>query len=362
MVKCNNCSREAVVKLHYNKTDLCENCFCSQFENRVKMANRDFRLVRLNQKVGVGISGGKDSAALLFVLSRMVENIHGTTLVPILIDEGIAGYRDQAILKAKELCSQLNLPLKVFSYKDGFKLSMDEIMEMKKANPSAGFERSCTYCGVFRKTLLNKAALQMGCDSLAIGHNADDIAQTFLMNLLHNEPDRLKRFDVINDEVEGFVPRIKPLIYNLEKEAALYCELKGLPYHRGECPYSNESFRGEIKDFLNGLEKKFPGVKFNLLRSYLSMRKELSKAREFDRMFPKMEGGAEIAGLVGEMASETIPSSKRMESQMQSQRVQIKNAAAQIRKCARCGQNSSAEMCKACEFVEAIHVIKEPQA
>lgn len=337
MVKCANCGKNAVIRLGYNKTDLCGNCFCSQFENRVKMANRDFKLIKLNQTVGVGVSGGKDSAAMLFVLSHIVKKIHGTKLIPILIDEGISGYRDRAILKARELCGSLGLELQVFSYNTGFSLSMDEIMEMKKANPSAGFERSCTYCGVFRKSLLNKAALELGCDTLAIGHNADDIAQTFLMNLMHNEPDRLRRFDVINDEAEGFVPRIKPLIYNLEKEAALYCELKKLPYHRGECPYSKESFRGEVKDFLNELEGKFPGVKFNLLRSYLAMRKELAKAGEFDKMFPQTSELAEIAGLNG--------SAHRLE----------KKTKRAIMKCKKCGQNSSSELCKACSFLEFIN-------
>ncbi|MEK6954277.1 MAG: TIGR00269 family protein [Candidatus Micrarchaeota archaeon] len=379
MVKCANCSKEAVVRLSYNKTDLCGNCFCDLFENRVKSANRDFKLITLNQKVGVGVSGGKDSAALLYVLSHIVKNIHGTTLIPILIDEGISGYRDQAILKARELCDSLDLQLRIFSYKDGFKLSMDEIMKMKKANPTGGYERSCTYCGVFRKTLLNKAALELGCDTLAIGHNADDIAQTFLMNLLHNEPDRLKRFDVINDEVEGFVPRIKPLIYNLEKEAALYCELKELPYHRGECPYSNESFRGEIKNFLNGLEQKFPGVKFNLLRSYLAMRKELEKASNFERMFPNGEGfedmemfikavgmadpSLKIAGFSddapskskNEYSNDTEPQISGSKHDLSHKISFKKSTASKYQKCKNCGQNSSTGLCKACSFIESIN-------
>ena len=339
MVKCNKCSKEAVVKLHYNKTDLCGNCFCGQFENRVKNANKEFKLIKLNQKIAVGISGGKDSAAMLYILHKIIEKVHGTTLQPILIDEGILGYRNEAIKKAQLLCEKLGLELKVFSYRDGFKLTMDEIMDLKKANPATGFERSCTYCGVFRKTLLNKAALELKADTLAIGHNLDDIAQTFLMNMFHNEPERLKRFDVINDEVEGFVPRIKPLIYNPEKEVALYCELKGLPYFRGECPYSNESFRGEIKNFLNDLEKKFPGVKFNLLRAYLSMRGELQKAVEFDRMFPNYEKNINMESMV------------QMLMGGEEKKAKSARPSSTITKCKNCGQNSSTDLCKACSFV-----------
>ncbi len=331
MARCSNCSRNAVVKLHYNKIDLCENCFCEQFENRVRQANKDFKLIRLKQRIAVGISGGKDSAAMLHVMNRIVRNVHGTELVPILIDEGIKGYRDKAIEKAEALCGMERLELRKYSYKDRFGLAMDEIMKMKRENPEEEFERSCTYCGVFRKTLLNKAALELHANSLAIGHNADDIAQTFMMNLLHNEPERLKRSDIVNDEVEGFVPRIKPMIYNPEKEVALYCELKGLPYFRGDCPYANESFRGEVKTFLNDLEMKFPGVKFNLLRSYLSMRGELQKAEEFERMFS--ESDVNIGGNAG-MLMKAYKSEKTA-----------------ILKCTNCGQNTSTNKCKACSFI-----------
>ena len=316
MVKCSRCSRKAQVKLGYTKTDLCSRCFCNLFENRIKQANRQFKLIRLNQKIAVGISGGKDSAAMLYVLSKMVKTIHGTKLLPILIDEGIVGYRKNAIKKAKELCKKLGLKLTIRSFKEYFGKDLDGILRKRDAtlgkkgsnlkSPKDNSERSCTYCGVLRKWALNKAALDMKADALAIGHNADDIAQTFLMNLMHNEPGRLERFSVINEEREGFVKRIKPLIFNLEKECALYCELKDIPYYRGECPYSKESFRGEIKNLLNSTEEKFPGIKFNLLNSYLELKKT---------MVEKKKGGASPV------------------------------------KCAKCGQNSSERICKACELI-----------
>ena len=326
MIKCSCCGRKAEIRLGYTKTDLCGRCFCRLFENRIKQANRQFRLIRLNQKIAVGISGGKDSAAMLYVLSKMAKTIHGTKLIPVLIDEGIGGYRKNAIKKAKELCKLLHLKLKIYTFKKYFGKDLDAIIKKrdaallgKKSNDSKSqknnFERSCTYCGVLRKWALNKAALDLHADALAIGHNADDIAQTFLMNLMHNEPGRLERFSVINEEREGFVKRIKPLIFNLEKECALYCEFKKLPYYRGECPYSKESFRGEIKNLLNNTEEKFPGIKFNLVNSYLDLRERLERAN----------------GKSGKPGT-------------------VKNF--QIPKCAKCGQNSAERTCKACRLLE----------
>ncbi|MFH0971560.1 MAG: TIGR00269 family protein [Candidatus Micrarchaeota archaeon] len=326
MPKCANCKKNAVVELEYNKTHLCENCFCDQFENRVRQANKEFKLIKLNQKIGVALSGGKDSSAMLYVLHRIVKNVHGTTLVPILIDEGIEEHRLDAIAKAQELCDKLHLPLHIRTFKDAYGLEIDRVVELKQNMPEEKFQRNCTYCGVFRKNLLNKAALELGCDSLAIGHNADDIAQTFLMNMLHNEPERMKRFDVINDETEGFAPRMKPLIYNPEEECALYCKFKKLPFYRCGCPHATESFRMEIKLFLNDLEKRFPGVKFNLLRSYLAMNGELRKLRGFEEKYGKALGPNSIGR--------------------------------GILKCKRCGQNSSTGICKSCAFREEILGLK----
>ncbi|MFH1257405.1 MAG: TIGR00269 family protein, partial [Candidatus Micrarchaeota archaeon] len=170
-------------------------------------------------------------------------------------------------------------------------------------------------------------ALELGCDSLAIGHNADDIAQTFLMNMLHNEPERMKRFDVINDETEGFIPRIKPLIYNPEEECSLYCKFRKIPHYKCGCPHAGESFRLEIKLFLNDLERKFPGVKFNLLRSYLAMNAELRKLKEFEAEYGKISKPNSIERT--------------------------------ILRCKRCGQNTSTNVCKACTFREKILGIKE---
>ena len=328
MVKCARCERDAVVKLSYNKADLCSRCFCNMFENRVKHANKKFKLIGLNQKIAVGISGGKDSAAMLYVLSELVKNIHGTALIPIAVDEGIEGYRSQSIDKARELCQMLGLELQVFRYKDYFDKSMDEVIQIRdeKSENQRGFEarRSCTYCGVMRKWLLNRAAREVGANSLAIGHNADDTAQTFLMNMLRSEPDRFERFEVKGGEKDGFVKRIKPMIFNLEKECAIYCELKGIPYYRGECPYSAEAFRGEAKDFLNETEAKYPGVKFNLLKSYLNLREKMDRLEELE--------GKETVEEEGSAKQTSNP----------------------IAKCQVCGENTSEEVCKACQFMREL--------
>ena len=281
---CSKCSRNAsAVNLAYSGLDLCPNCFCTLFERRVAKANRDFSMLRRGETVAIAISGGKDSAAMLHVLAKMARKIGGITLVPILIDEGIAGYRDQAIKKAEKLCKEHGLALRVKSYKDFAGFTLDEMIKLRNASKDPGLStlRACTICGIFRRYLINKAALEAGADKVAVGHNADDVAQTFLMNILRSDPESLERFSPLasNEDAGGkFVPRIKPLIYVPERECALYCEFKGLAYHLGECPNSGEAFRGLVKDFLNEGEARYPGMKFNVLNSFLRFKKTCSRA------------------------------------------------------------------------------------
>ncbi len=277
---CTKCGGPAVTRLAYNQQDLCRNCFCGQFEKRVRKANHDFGLFRRGDVVAVAVSGGKDSTAMLFALDKLARD-YSFSLKPVLIDEGIGGYRNVAMKNAEQLCQKLGHELHVVTYKGEFGAGMDEVMQKRDglALSAEGFDPkpSCTYCGVFRKQSLNKAALDVGATKLAVGHNADDIGQTFLMNLLRSETRRIGRGGAVSGAVErgGLVTRVKPLVYNLEIECAIYCRLNSLPFHLGGCPYAAESFRGQVKDFLNAAEADKPGVKFNLLQSFLKLREKM---------------------------------------------------------------------------------------
>jgi uncharacterized protein (TIGR00269 family) len=159
-------------------------------------------------------------------------------------------------------------------------LTLDETLE-KRDEKKLGF-KACSVCGVFRKSSLNKAARLNGANKLAVGHNADDIAQTFILNLIRSDVERIKKLgaDTGEFEQELFVKRVKPLIYTTERECALYCELNKLPFYLGSCPYSVEAFRGLVKDFLNQAEEKHPGTKFAVLNSFLEIQKNLTASEK----------------------------------------------------------------------------------
>lgn len=274
MISCSKCKRDAVLRLDYANLDLCGRCFSHLFEKRVARVQREFKLFERGDVVAVGVSGGKDSAALLYVLWKLSKKV-GFELKPVVVDEGIAGYRDASIAYAETLCQRLDLELTQVSYRELAGHSMDDIMKIRDEK-QLGF-RSCGVCGVLRKDCLNKAARAVGASKLAVGHNADDVAQTVLMNFLRGDADAFERFGVVSGtgSQEKFVQRVKPLVYNLEKECALYCVVNDLPFHLAECPYSVEAFRGQVKNFLNDVEQRHPGSKFNVLQSFLKLKDKL---------------------------------------------------------------------------------------
>lgn len=225
-------------------------------------------MIKKNDKIAVGLSGGKDSCVLLHCLADLKKDLP-FELVAITIDEGIAGYRSKTLEIAKRECEKLGVEHFVFSYKKEAGKTMDEIVEK---NPE---DIPCSHCGILRRYLLNRAAKEVGANKLAIGHNLDDTAQTVMMNIMKNEPARLARLNepVVNDN--RFVKRIKPLLYSPEKEVAIYAILKGIELERMDCPYAKWAFRGHVRKILNESEEKYPGTKYKIVNSLESIEKYL---------------------------------------------------------------------------------------
>lgn len=112
---------------------------------------------------------------------------YGLKLVLLSIDEGITGYRDDSLETVKKNRDDYDMPLKILSYEELYGWTMDKIVgEIGRSN-------NCTFCGVFRRQALDRGAEQLKVDSIATGHNADDIAETVLMNILRGDTARLSR-------------------------------------------------------------------------------------------------------------------------------------------------------------------------
>jgi uncharacterized protein (TIGR00269 family) len=174
------------------------------------------------------------------------------------------------MVPARNECEKLGIEQRIFTFKELCGKSLDELVEKSKPKGN-DYALPCSQCGVLRRYALNKAARGCGSNKLAIGHNLDDMAQTFLMNIMRAEPSRIARMNEPLLKDSSFVPRIRPLMLTPEKEVAIYAMLKGISLEHVECPYARFAFRGHVRKMLNETEERYPGTKFKVMNSFLDM-------------------------------------------------------------------------------------------
>lgn len=293
---CSSCQiARAQILRPKNHDRLCAPCFTALFEAEVAETVTSTSLFYSGERVAIGASGGKDSCVLAAVMKTLNErHSWGLDLVLLSIDEGIQGYRDHSLDAVRRNAAMLNLPLHIVSYEELYGWSMDQVVAQ------IGKKGNCTYCGVFRRQALDRGAAQLGVRHVVTGHNADDVAETVLMNLLRGDLPRLSRATSIitstpaaatdkpivgvgspagedadsNDNGGAAITNVrrsKPLMYAYEKEIVLYAHHKKLDYFSTECIYSPEAFRGSARTLIKNLERIRPESILDVVKSGIDM-------------------------------------------------------------------------------------------
>lgn len=252
----------AVLKRPKTGDALCKECFYVAFETEVHETIVRAELFQPGDYVAIAASGGKDSTVLAHLMKLLNERHgYGLRLVLLSIDEGITGYRDDSLKTVERNREQYGIPLEVLSYKDLYGWSMDEIVAQ------IGRRNNCTFCGVFRRQALDRGAAKLGVNKMVTGHNADDIAETIIMNVLRGDIARLQRCTDITTGSEGAIPRSKPFKYTYEKEIVMYAHFKKLDYFSTECIYSPNAYRGHARAYLKDLEAIRPTAILDIIHS-----------------------------------------------------------------------------------------------
>lgn len=265
---CNKCSRNPPVYFRdYSGEKLCKKCFLSSLDRKVQRTINKFSMIKYGDHMAVATSGGKDSLVLLSILKSTIDAAKGITMSAITIDEGISGYRDESLRIVSDFCSKLKVPLTILSYSELFGTHMDEAVEIR---PSSKIT-SCSICGTFRRRAIDLAAEQVGANVVATAHNLDDEIQTFMINLLSGDVNRIGWNHPSSVYEGGYMKKIKPLCEIYEREIVFYALQKGIPFQGEECPYKNESIREEIRQFLNELERAHAGIKYNTYKSIMDI-------------------------------------------------------------------------------------------
>lgn len=271
-----------------------------KFENNVRKTIKKFNLLTKKDKILVAVSGGKDSTAVLYLLKKRGYDIEALT-----IDVLIGKYTKQNQENIKHFCQEHNIKLHIVSFRKEFGYSLCYIKSILK---SKGLDlKSCTICGVLRRYLINKYAKQLKADKLVTGHNMDDEAQAFMMNMFKNTMWLAARLGPKTGlkESKHFIQRIKPFYLTSNKDIISYSKLMHFPVTFGECPCSSDSFRRFIKEMLNKWEKKNPEIKKNIIDYFL-------------KILPNLKS-------------------------------QFK--AGEIRRCEKCKEPSSHKLCKTCQII-----------
>ena len=261
---CDNCGENPNIHLKYYDQRLCGSCFNRLFERRVRKTVRLNKLLPTSGKIGVALSGGKDSMTILNLLNDLTSKNPKLSVEVLIIDEGITG-KKPVFDGCYNYCDELGITYHSYSFKNEYGIKLDDIM--KKVHDDG--VNACTYCGVLRRRLINSKAMEHGISRIATGHNLDDEVQSALMNFIRGEYDRIARLGPLVGAVKDkrFVPRIKPLRDCLEEEVRIYADYNKIPYIQFDCPNSIEAYRKSIKSLIDDMEEKHPGSKYQMLAS-----------------------------------------------------------------------------------------------
>ena len=381
-----------------NHQKLCKTCFLSIFETEIHHTITNNALFSPGERIAIGASGGKDSTVLACILKTLNERYaYGLDLVLLSIDEGIQGYRDDSLETVKRNAAQYAMPLEIVGYDELYGWTMDQVVAQ------VGKKGNCTYCGVFRRQALDRGAARLGIKHVVTGHNADDIAETVMMNMLRGDLPRLARStSIVTASAASEIKRSKPLKYAYEKEIVLYAHHRRLDYFSTECIYSPEAFRGSARSLIKALERVRPSAILDVVRSGEDMArlvpgKVVGKTGCAGKGATAMTGedgdeegtggcgsanwrssGGEMADMERNLADNEVADGREVEitsprpngqphdrieengkigsgNKKPSGRLGRKLPKQQMGQCTRCGYLSSQDICKACMLLEGLN-------
>ncbi len=265
MTRCDNCGKDAVTYVRYNGTHLCAEHFMRYVDRRVKREMRKQIDVSRGDRIAVAVSGGKDSMVALRMISSVFNEKNGVEVHAITIDEGIDGYRPPSVDIVRRYCDANGIQFHLRSFSE-LGVTMDDVA------PVCGDSSPCTYCGVFRRMLMNDEARRIGAKYIATGHNLDDATQSIMMNFVRGDVERLARMAPHTVIQPGLIPRFMPLREIPEKEALLYAIVSGMEFWDGVCPYWEAALRNQYRDMIDDLEDRSPGARYGILSSFDTIR------------------------------------------------------------------------------------------
>jgi uncharacterized protein (TIGR00269 family) len=286
-----------VLELRRHNAAFCPPHFIEFFRRQVAEAIHRHRMFTRDEAVMVAVSGGKDSLALWDVLIE-----EGYRTAGLYLDLGIFEYSQESRARCEAFAAGRGQTLVIERVSDAVGAPIPEVQKATR-------RPACSACGLSKRYLMNRAALERGYPVLATGHNLDDEAATLFGSVLHWQTEALSRqAPALAATHPRLVRRVKPLYRLSELETAAYAFLRGIDYIVEECPFARGATSLGHKELLNRLEEASPGAKHNFLFGFL------------DKARPAFERAAE----------------------------------ATLRECSSCGQVTTGEVCAFCKLADQV--------
>lgn len=257
-----------MIEIPRHHAAFCADDFLTMFRGQVEKAIRRFEMVRPGDRVLVAVSGGKDSLALWDVLLGL-----GVDATGLYLGLGIGDYSDRSHDVARAFADRAGARL----------LAVDLQRDQGYDIPTAGRRGSrstCAVCGLSKRYLFNRAALEGGFDVVATGHNLDDEAATLLGNTLRWQTDAIARRSPALPARDGMVKKVKPLHRLSELETAAYAFLRGIDYVVEECPLVAGNTQLRYKEAMNAIERSSPGTKAQFFLGFLERGMDLFRSED----------------------------------------------------------------------------------
>lgn len=294
---CNLCKKEIpIVRLTTQNLKLCKECFNKIQEKRLLEAVKKFKMFSPEDRIGIFLSGGKDSATLAHLLKRLYPNYQ---IFGIYINLGIKYYSAYAQKAVEELCAKLTLPLYIYNLAERDKFSIDEFI-------FTNFRyKICSVCGTIKRYLFSKIARELELTVIATGHHLDDLISTYLTLFLNGDFISIKRLHPVNPPLfQGQAKKVKPLYAIPEKEIFYYAILNELPLESCGCPHGEITPSKKMKNIIENLCQENRTFKFQLLSIFLQkfiplLRENLEEKENFQRCIKCGEFTLSSSGVCG---------------------------------------------------------------
>ncbi|MBP3450691.1 MAG: tRNA lysidine(34) synthetase TilS [Spirochaetaceae bacterium] len=206
-----------------------------------RQAINDFRMIQDGDKIAIGVSGGKDSLALLYALTGLQKFIpEKIQLVAVTVDLGFGEFQTESV---KGLCKKLEIEYHVVK---------TQIADVLKAKIKEG--SFCSLCAKMRKGALNNFAKELGCNKIAYAHHKDDFIETMLLSLLYEG--QFFSFPPVKYFEEADITVIRPLIYIPEKDIIGFQNKMNLQSVKNPCPFDKNTKRESVKKLLHQIQKE----------------------------------------------------------------------------------------------------------